>query len=288
MLVQSRRRCCICFGLHRQIRVKQGQIAHLDRNRSNNAISNLAYLCLEHHDAYDSTTRQSKGFTAREVRAYRAELYRAVVPALERRARIRARATRSPRLEHGDEVDASLIAERQAAIQELLEKWGAIRGHAMLAHRLGLAAQGVERMLARLASIGLVRIDREPGTLKKTYSLAGSAENRLLDTFIASLGKKISSESRFVRKGMIDVDAVVKCGARQYVIDTVSLSKRASDELIARRFRALREARRQLGVPRAKCVLLVGITSRTAMASKRLRDFERRGLMVRYVDLGPA
>ncbi|TPG42461.1 hypothetical protein EAH79_00750 [Sphingomonas koreensis] len=31
VLVQSRRRCCICFGLDRDTRLKMGQIAHLDR-----------------------------------------------------------------------------------------------------------------------------------------------------------------------------------------------------------------------------------------------------------------
>ena len=58
--------------------MKKGQIAHLDRDPSNNALDNLAFLCLPHHDEYDSTTSQSKNLTIHEVKRYRAMLYRSV------------------------------------------------------------------------------------------------------------------------------------------------------------------------------------------------------------------
>jgi hypothetical protein len=74
VLVQSRRRCCACFGLNRDNHVKKGQIAHLDGNRENNEIKNLAFLCLEHHDEYDSRTSQSKGLSRMEIERYREEL----------------------------------------------------------------------------------------------------------------------------------------------------------------------------------------------------------------------
>ena len=50
MLLKSRRRCCICFGLNRDLRLKPGQIAHLNQRNDDNREDNLAYLCLEHHD----------------------------------------------------------------------------------------------------------------------------------------------------------------------------------------------------------------------------------------------
>jgi hypothetical protein len=58
--------------------MKRGQLAHLDGNPSNTALDNLAYLCLPHHDEYDSTTSQSKGLTINEVKLYRTRLYEAV------------------------------------------------------------------------------------------------------------------------------------------------------------------------------------------------------------------
>lgn len=75
VLYSSARRCCICFALDRNYTEKKGQIAHLDRDPSNNSLDNLAWLCLEHHDAYDTRTSQIKGFSKSEVRRYRHLLY---------------------------------------------------------------------------------------------------------------------------------------------------------------------------------------------------------------------
>lgn len=74
VLLNSRRRCCICYGLDRDTRIKQGQIAHLDKNPNNNQIENLAFVCLPHHDTFDSRTSQSKGLTSAEVKEFRNEL----------------------------------------------------------------------------------------------------------------------------------------------------------------------------------------------------------------------
>jgi len=75
ILTQSRRRCCLCFGLYNDTNEKQGQIAHLDKNPANNNTENLAFLCLNHHDKYDGKSSQSKGYTIQEVKEYRDHLY---------------------------------------------------------------------------------------------------------------------------------------------------------------------------------------------------------------------
>lgn len=78
LLHLSRRRCCLCFGLLGDFGIKKGQIAHLDQDATNNNLANLAFLCLEHHDEYDSKPRQSKGLKLREVLIHRESLYAAV------------------------------------------------------------------------------------------------------------------------------------------------------------------------------------------------------------------
>ena len=78
VLLKSRRRCCICYGLDRDTTLRSGQVAHLDQNASNNSEDNLAFLCLHHHDEYDSRTSQRKGFSVSEVKEFRAELYKAL------------------------------------------------------------------------------------------------------------------------------------------------------------------------------------------------------------------
>src|ERR1700681_3679675 len=75
VLLLSRRRCCICFGLDGDLGEKRGQIAHLDWDNTNYDLDNLAFLCLPHHDKYDSTTSQSKGLRESEVKHYRKERY---------------------------------------------------------------------------------------------------------------------------------------------------------------------------------------------------------------------
>src|ERR1700722_9979112 len=70
VLVECGRKCAFCFGLRGDARRKKGQLAHIDRDHSNNARANAAYLCLYHHDEYDSTPSQSKRLTSGELIEY--------------------------------------------------------------------------------------------------------------------------------------------------------------------------------------------------------------------------
>jgi hypothetical protein len=78
VLVHSRRRCSICFGLNRDTALKVGQIAHIDRKNTNNVEDNLIFLCFIHHDEYDSRASQRKGLTAGELKKFRSELYASI------------------------------------------------------------------------------------------------------------------------------------------------------------------------------------------------------------------
>jgi hypothetical protein len=57
---------------------KNGQIAHLDQDPSNCVEDNLAFMCLNHHSLYDSTTSQHRNYTIAEVKIGRAKLYEVV------------------------------------------------------------------------------------------------------------------------------------------------------------------------------------------------------------------
>lgn len=76
VLVASRRRCCLCVFLLDKSEVCQGQLAHLNRDATDSRTENLVFLCLVHHDEYDSRRSQSKGFSQLEVQEYRNRLYR--------------------------------------------------------------------------------------------------------------------------------------------------------------------------------------------------------------------
>jgi hypothetical protein len=75
VLTLSKRRCAICFGISSDMNEQRGQIAHLDGHPNNNDLDNLAFLCLDHHDKYDSTTSQSKNYKKQEIKIYRDQLY---------------------------------------------------------------------------------------------------------------------------------------------------------------------------------------------------------------------
>ena len=78
VLLACRRRCCLCFHLNHDATEKAGQIAHVDRNPANNHPDNLAFLCLPHHNTYDSRPSQSKGLTPGELVAARDALIRSL------------------------------------------------------------------------------------------------------------------------------------------------------------------------------------------------------------------
>lgn len=78
VLLLCRRRCCVCVGLERDTTMKRGQIAHLDHDPANNDSDNLAFLCFDHHDWYDTQPSQSKRLTLQEVRHFRRELHEVI------------------------------------------------------------------------------------------------------------------------------------------------------------------------------------------------------------------
>jgi hypothetical protein len=146
--VASRRRCALCFGLAHDLGVKPGQIAHIDQDPANNDPGNLVWLCLEHHDQYDSRTSQSKGLTADEVKHHRADLY-----SFNQSARARLEPSR-PHTSFSPEaaILARFLNERsknghkfdpQERVQELPE-------------RLGLSEEDVEVAIDDLRDKGLV------------------------------------------------------------------------------------------------------------------------------------
>lgn len=76
VLIRCRRRCCLCYFWDQDGSQKDGQIAHINRKSSDALLENLAYLCFEHHNQYDSTAKQAKGITEDELRHARAQLHR--------------------------------------------------------------------------------------------------------------------------------------------------------------------------------------------------------------------
>src|SRR5471032_1705521 len=72
-------RCCLCEHLSElPPRVRNGQIHHLDGNPSNNAIDNLVWLCIEHHEDVGKVGRASRRMSPAVIRRYQKRLQKLV------------------------------------------------------------------------------------------------------------------------------------------------------------------------------------------------------------------
>ncbi len=79
ILIESRRRCAMCFHLHEDLTVKDGQLAHIDRDASNDAEGNVIFLCLIHHNQYDTKSSQAKGWLPAELTEIKRRFEQAIV-----------------------------------------------------------------------------------------------------------------------------------------------------------------------------------------------------------------
>lgn len=68
VVLDCRRRCALCFGLDGDDGVQfLGHVVHVDRNSENRDESNLCYLCVKHHAAYDLKGPQVKALMPGEL-----------------------------------------------------------------------------------------------------------------------------------------------------------------------------------------------------------------------------
>ena len=263
--------------------MKAGQIAHLDRDKANAALDNLAFLCFEHHDRYDSRTSQSKNFSIAEVKAYREELYRGVLPLLEMSS---AQHSPPPPVPASPDYQTHKADEQKQILKELLADRGPINSISYLAHDLGVTTAHADQLLYELALHGVVRIDRQRGSPRKTYSLAASIENRLIDTFFASLHCDISVERRHIRQRGYEIDAFLETSSgATYAIETMFSRKRITLSAIKSRIERLEKGMTAMGLHDATSVLLIGIAEKTVRDKVDIKQIEQRGVLVRFIEL---
>ena len=285
ILLSSRRRCCICFGLNRDFGIKSGQIAHLDRDNSNDAYDNLAFLCLEHHDMYDSSTSQSKNFTISEVKKYREELYSSIVPIVEKHSSAAIASELSAPQDDGSGFNEHEREELKRIVVEVLSEIGPERSVTHLSSRVRLSRHSVERLLFQLSQENVVRIDREKGSTKKTYSLVNSSDNRLIDTFIGTLNEEVIRDERFIWRRHHELDAIVKTPSGCFAVETVLAFKELSRERIERSVSRLTKAKKELGLADATSVLLFGISTDTVREDIDLIKLEHDGILLKFIEM---
>ena len=67
VLTKCLRRCAMCYVLDERTESVRGQLAHIDRDNTNNQEANICLLCERHHDEYDGVPSQSKRYQPYEL-----------------------------------------------------------------------------------------------------------------------------------------------------------------------------------------------------------------------------
>lgn len=277
VLFESRRRCCICYGLNRDLNVKAGQIAHLDKNNSNNSYDNLSFLCFEHHDQYDSKTSQSKNFTIKEVKRYREELKENFL-SIQKPSANPITSDKKPSSDFRKE-------EIRKVLIEILTEVGTITHFLPIEYKTGLSKATIENYLIELAQENIIRIDRPKGRLNKTFSLTESNENLIIDAFVKTLGDSFIEEQRYVRKNHYEIDAIIKTSETIYVVE-VKNSKYLNPQSVKSTIDRLNKSRKEINISdNAKNVLLIGINDSTEKLNDSLKEIESMGVIVKFIEI---
>lgn len=277
ILVESRRRCCICYGLNRDLSIKKGQIAHLDKNNANNNYDNLAFLCFEHHDQYDSRTSQSKNFTIEEIKRYREELRKNFLTIHKSEESLSITSKKSTTDYRKEEIRGVLI--------ELLSERGTITQLSSIALKTGLSKNTLENCLIDLAQEKIIRIDRPKGSLRRTFSLVDSDENLIVDAFIKTLGDTVIDDHRYIRKNMFEIDAIIKTTNENFVIEVKNTNQLSPNSIVSI-IERIDKSRKALNVPEnAKNVLLIGVNSSTIKLKDSLKQIEKTGVIVKFIEI---
>ena len=283
VLSSSRRRCCICFGVNRDFSEKKGQIAHLDKDNTNASFDNLAFLCFEHHDVYDSKTSQSKNYTISEVKEYRKELYSSIIPIIEERSKIIKQKDNTTRQSKG--LSKFKRDEIKQIIIEVMSEMGPEHSLMHLAGKTGLTRHSVESLLYEMKEENIIRIDRVKGTNKKAYSLMNSIENRLIDTFIKSLKSAVVSDTRFLRTRQYEIDAIIETDPVMYCIEAIVTNGKLTTEHISRRLSQLTKASENLHYEKTTRVLLIGITEKTIMEAVEFEALKQENIIIKLIEM---
>lgn len=277
VLLESRRRCCICYGLNRDLNIKSGQIAHLDKDNTNNSHNNLVFLCFDHHDQYDSKTSQSKNFTIKEVKRYRQELS-------ENFLTIQKSGFTSTSEYKTSSIDFKKEEIRKVLI-EILSESGTITALMPISYKTRLSKTTIEDHLIELAQEKIIRIDRAKGSLNRTFSLAESNENLIIDAFIKTLGDSVTEEQRYVRKNHYEIDAIIYTSDMIYIVE-VNNAKYLNPERVSSIISRLNRCRKEMNISdSAKNVLLIGMNDSTERLNDSLKEIESQGVTVKYIEI---
>jgi len=144
--------------------------------------------------------------------------------------------------------------------------------------------EAIERALVDLVHAGVVRVDRDTGTLRKRYSLVGSVENRLIDGFVRELSEPIVSDERHIRRREHELDArITTASGAVYVVEAMLAHDQISPHRLASGAHRLAQAKSALGLTTATGVLVIGTRPGSDPPRVDISRLETEGVRVTFV-----
>lgn len=155
----------MCFHLAGDFSEKDGQLAHIDRDRGNGAEGNLVFLCLVHHNEYDARPSQAKGWLPAELTEIKRRFLQEIA---EGRHLASQRATG-----RGQETDRKALEQLQATMEIPLRflRGVGFAGHSFVYWEM----DGLGQVVRNAVGAEHEFIDHDLETLRQDLVLAGRA-----------------------------------------------------------------------------------------------------------------
>ena len=167
------------------------------------------------------------------------------------------------------------------------ENPNSITNASIIANKLGLSKEDVERFLFELMREKLIRKDIYPGSKNPIYSLTNSFDNLAIDNFIDNIkeSEEIFGDYRYVRiKNKYEIDAIIKTNKTNYIIETKFI-KGYNLSAIQRGIQQLLKIEEEINLPPTTLTLIIVGTRENLELIKDDRFIIKENLIIIKIDI---
>ncbi|MBW2635824.1 MAG: hypothetical protein JRE14_17305, partial [Deltaproteobacteria bacterium] len=188
--------------------------------------------------------------------------------------------------DYKSDFNNKLRQEFKEIIVEKIEQIGILRGIGNIQIKLGIARTTAEHILFELVEENILRVDRQKGSSRKTYTLTNSIDNKLIDSFVQTIQDKILWENRHIgiRQGW-EVDALIETKKTNYLVETMIRTEDKLDSVdVEMKINLMKRKRGNLKLAEAVIVILIGISENLKINRNDIKELETDDVMIRYID----
>lgn len=167
------------------------------------------------------------------------------------------------------------------------ENPNSITNASIIANKLGLPKEDVEKFLFELMREKLIRKDIYPGSKNPIYSLTNSFDNLTIDNFIDNIkeSEEIFGDYRYVRiKNKYEIDAIIKTNKTNYIIETKFI-KEYNLSVVQRGIQQLLKIEEEINLPPTTLTLIIVGTRENLELIEEERFLIKENLIIIKTDI---